>query len=384
MNAPLGHNESTVRLALLASDAALALERVARGETDAIAGWLAYGAALNEGRGLFHPEDDKGFGQWLYSSNLEENTHPADRSAAMWAAANPEQFDAARAAGGARTVRGIHAKWQEMDAERRAAEERARAEAERAKAEAERAEARARADAEAAARKAERDAKDEAARKAARERAEREATAKAEAERKARASEKTARAADRSAKAAEKRIQKARLGAAEPTKPHVAQNSGENEWYTPGVFIEAARSVLGGIDLDPASSEVANRTVQAARFYTVEDDGLKQDWPVGRIWMNPPYAQPLMGQFAAKYAAEIRKGSTGIVLVNNATETVWFQAIVQVSAAVCFPQSRIRFIDQEGVPSGAPLQGQAILYAGPDPDGFEAAFGSFGVVLRHG
>jgi len=43
----------------------------------------AYGAALNEGRGLF--PGDREFGEWLRSSNLEEGVHPADQSAAMWA-----------------------------------------------------------------------------------------------------------------------------------------------------------------------------------------------------------------------------------------------------------------------------------------------------------
>ena len=42
-------------------------------------------APLNEGRGLF--PGDREFGEWLRSSNLEEGVHPADQSAAMWAAA---------------------------------------------------------------------------------------------------------------------------------------------------------------------------------------------------------------------------------------------------------------------------------------------------------
>jgi phage N-6-adenine-methyltransferase len=166
-------------------------------------------------------------------------------------------------------------------------------------------------------------------------------------------------------------------------KAHVANNSGNNEWYTPAVFVEAARAVLGGFDLDAASSEIANRTVQAHRIFTAEDDGLAQEWPIGRIWMNPPYAQPLMGQFASKFAAEIRKGSEGVALVNNATETAWFQEIAAECSAICFPKTRIKFLDPEGN-AGAPLQGQAIIYCGPDADAFEAEFSVFGMVLRHG
>ena len=167
-------------------------------------------------------------------------------------------------------------------------------------------------------------------------------------------------------------------------KAHVANNSGNNEWYTPSVFVEAARDVLGGFDLDPASSEIANATVRADRIFTAEDDGLAQEWPIGSIWMNPPYAQPLMGQFASKFAAEIRRGSTGIVLVNNATETGWFQEMADVCSAICFPKTRIKFVDPQGNVSGAPLQGQAILYFGQKADDFSEVFQQFGFVVRHG
>lgn len=128
----LGHNERSFRLDALASEAREGLSKVEQGQEFTIGGWLAYGHALNEGRALF-PSDEQ-FGQWVASSGLSQlGTHEIkrdDRAAAMWAAANADQFEEARAAGNARTIRGIHAKWKEIEAEKkRAAEEQARMEA---------------------------------------------------------------------------------------------------------------------------------------------------------------------------------------------------------------------------------------------------------------
>lgn len=168
-------------------------------------------------------------------------------------------------------------------------------------------------------------------------------------------------------------------------RAHVANNSGNNEWYTPADYIEAARAVMGSIDTDPASSEIANRTVKAATFYTADDDGRAKPWR-GNVWMNPPYAQPLIAGFAEAVASKFESGEIqqACVLVNNGTETGWFQRMLSVASAVCFPRSRIRFIDPAGNPSGAPLQGQAVLYMGENRTAFAAAFSEKGVVLFRG
>ena len=168
----------------------------------------------------------------------------------------------------------------------------------------------------------------------------------------------------------------------EVKKPHVANNSGENEWYTPPKYTEAAKRVMGGIDLDPASNSVANEFVKADAFYTKEDDGLTKPW-YGRVWLNPPYAQPLIAQFAEAVVEKFGRGEfeQAIVLVNNATDTKWLQSMMRVCSAACFLEGRIRYLDKTGEPKNSPIQGQVALYFGEDIQRFTDEFGAFGVVM---
>jgi phage N-6-adenine-methyltransferase len=161
---------------------------------------------------------------------------------------------------------------------------------------------------------------------------------------------------------------------------HVSLNSGENEWYTPPEYIEAAREAMGSIDLDPASCEVAQANVKAKRHFTIDDNGLDKKWS-GNVWLNPPYSKELIGLFAEKVVGESGRFKQAIVLVNNATDTAWFHRLASVASAACFMKGRIRFLDKTGSPANTPVQGQVAIYIGPDVDEFRKAFSRFGVVL---
>lgn len=165
-------------------------------------------------------------------------------------------------------------------------------------------------------------------------------------------------------------------------KAHVGHATGDNEWYTPVPYIDAARATMGRIDCDPASSDIANATVQAKTYHTAETNGLMQPWG-SRVWMNPPYAQPLISDFCSELIKRIDAGEVkqACVLVNNATETAWGQQLIGRASAVCFPRGRVRFIAPDGKPSGAPLQGQMVVYFGSNADSFIEAFSELGIVL---
>jgi phage N-6-adenine-methyltransferase len=163
---------------------------------------------------------------------------------------------------------------------------------------------------------------------------------------------------------------------------HRAQGTGENEWYTPQEHIDAAYKVLGTIDLDPASSEIANQRVQAGQIFTIADDGLTKEWG-GKVWMNPPYAQPHIANFIEKLASEYEAGrvTEAIALTHNYTDTQWFHRAALSCAAICFTRGRIGFLSPEGK-RAAPTQGQAFFYYGSKVEQFIEAFCRIGFVVE--
>jgi phage N-6-adenine-methyltransferase len=164
--------------------------------------------------------------------------------------------------------------------------------------------------------------------------------------------------------------------------------TGDTEWYTPASILEAAREVMGGIDLDPASSDAqqAQATVKASQYFTIGTNGLERVWR-GRVWLNPPYARGWVDLFVEKMVASYQSGEmqTGIMLTNSATETRWWQMAASACDAVCFRKGRVRFLKVEGnklTPgNSAPTHPHTLFYFGPDMTRFARVFGCFGLVF---
>lgn len=157
--------------------------------------------------------------------------------------------------------------------------------------------------------------------------------------------------------------------------------SNENEWYTPVKYVEAARLVLGTIDLDPASCKRANKIVQAKAFYTAKDDSLHQPW-TGRLWLNPPYGG-LAGEFVRRLVLEYEAGDVkaAVALVNaNCTDTNWFQPLWNY--VLCFTDHRIDFDSGGRGKQTGSTHGSAFAYLGLETKAFKAAFSEFGAVVR--
>jgi hypothetical protein len=68
---------------------------------------------------------------------------------------------------------------------------------------------------------------------------------------------------------------------------NVVQHSAAREDHvSPEAVVERARSLMGSIEYDPASSPTANKIIKADRFDT--EGALERRWLAKTVWLNPP------------------------------------------------------------------------------------------------
>ncbi len=160
-----------------------------------------------------------------------------------------------------------------------------------------------------------------------------------------------------------------------------------DSWFTPSVYIESARKVLHSIDFDPFSSKSANNTVNASLFYTIDDNAFEKEWPsVESIWCNPPYSKGLCAKSIEKISTEFSKSFTnGIVLVNNATETKWFNNLLEISSLLCITNHRISFYNTDNKQVSGNTRGQCFFLLSRDKEvqkEFIIEFEKYGNILK--
>lgn len=187
------------------------------------------------------------------------------------------------------------------------------------------------------------------------------------------------------------------------------------EWYTPSPFVEAARLVMGSIDLDPASHEEANWRVKAAKYYTEADNGLMLPWG-GNVFLNPPG-----GAVREFWRRLMDQRPTRFVWIGYSLEQLQtLQAgrgfyATPMDYPICIVQKRIAFVENKakhaarlekllaegeapnasdakrrvaksiragGEPPNSPSHSNYISYGGENIDRFVEVFSRFGQVKR--
>lgn len=134
---------------------------------------------------------------------------------------------------------------------------------------------------------------------------------------------------------------------------HQSTNMQNDEWLTPPEIL----SKLGNFDLDPCAP-IIRPWDTATNHFTIENDGLKQDWN-GRVWCNPPY-----GLEASKWLNKLADHGNGIALVFARTETrMFFDHVWNKADALLFIEGRLFFHRVNGEAAKANAGAPSVLVA---------------------
>ena len=120
-------------------------------------------------------------------------------------------------------------------------------------------------------------------------------------------------------------------------------------WPTPQAFFEKLDAEFH-FTLDVCALP-GNAT--CARYFTPEQDGLRQDWGREICWMNPPYGRgPVIGRWVRKARLSAAAGATVVGLLPSSTDTRWWHQEVLPSvphaAQIRWVEGRLKFGDGPG------------------------------------
>lgn len=114
------------------------------------------------------------------------------------------------------------------------------------------------------------------------------------------------------------------------------------EMLLPEEVILAARQCLGGFDLAPHASELANSALLARRCIAPQDNALLQNW-AGRVLLTPPARQPGHSMYLQKlltsYAAD---QVSSAVVISNSPEILRLMPEL-LDFPLCIPFRRLRY-----------------------------------------
>lgn len=114
-------------------------------------------------------------------------------------------------------------------------------------------------------------------------------------------------------------------------------SSARHDWETPPELF-AELDAEFHFTLDPCAEPA---TAKCAKYYTREQDGLKQSWAGETVFCNPPYGRQI--KHWVRKCAQESKHAVVVMLIPARTDTTWFHDYVYHKAEIRFLRGRLHF-----------------------------------------
>ena len=131
-------------------------------------------------------------------------------------------------------------------------------------------------------------------------------------------------------------------------------SSKSDEWATPQcVFDDLNREF--NFTLDPCAN-INNHKCE--KYYTIEQNGVLQDWSNERVFCNPPYSD-IANWVEKAYYESINNNALVVLLIPARTDTRYFHNFIYNKAEVRFIKGRLKFGDSA---NSAPFPSMVVIF----------------------
>lgn len=133
-------------------------------------------------------------------------------------------------------------------------------------------------------------------------------------------------------------------------------SSATDMWATPQSFFDELNNEFH-FTLDPCATKA---NAKCNKFYTIDEDGLQQDWKGEVVFCNPPYGK-MISSWVRKCSQESNKPNTTIVaLLPARTDTRYFHDYIYGKAKeIRFIKGRLKFGDSK---NSAPFPSMVVVF----------------------
>lgn len=110
------------------------------------------------------------------------------------------------------------------------------------------------------------------------------------------------------------------------------------EWETPQALFDGLNAIYH-FTLDAAATP---ENAKCERYFTADDDALKQSWAGETVWCNPPYGRQISAWVKKAWEESRQPGTRVVMLLTARTDTAWFHDYA-MKGFVKFLKGRVKF-----------------------------------------
>lgn len=131
-------------------------------------------------------------------------------------------------------------------------------------------------------------------------------------------------------------------------------------WATPQGFFDELNEEFD-FTLDPCALP---ENAKCSKYYTPQEDGLKQNWEGYRVFCNPPYGRQIASWVKKSYEESLKPNTIVVMLIPARTDTTYFHDYIYHNAAeIRFVKGRLKFGNSK---QGAPFPSMVVVFKKSD------------------